>query len=131
MDRDKMEVKMSIDIRIEAKKNKVGNKSYYCWDGDVFLVAKKVDKWQDVIFGYYKDKEDLGWNLGIKRNKEKRGRSSFYYQVVSPPLAKMLLTAIKKETNKQSYKAAIDIMIGNLGRSDKDDNIMNNINELL
>ena len=126
-----MEVKMSIDIRIEAKKNKVGNKSYYCWGGDVFLVAKKVDKWQDVIFGYYKDKEDLGWNLGIKRNKEKRGRSSFYYQVVSPPLAKMLLTAIKKETNKQSYKAAIDIMIGNLGRSDKDDNIMNNINKLL
>ncbi len=110
---------MSIDIRIETKKNKVGNKSYYCWDGDVILIARKVDGWQDVIFGYYRDKEDLGWNLGIKRNKEKRGRSSFYYQVVSPPLATMLLTAIKKEISNSKQKADIDKMIDKLGRIDR------------
>jgi len=108
---------MSIDIRIEEKKNKVGNKSYYCWGEDVTLIAKEVDGWQDVIFGYYRDKkEDLGWNLGIKRNKEKCGRSSFYYQVVSQPLAKMLLTAIKKEIRNSKQKANIGKLIDKLGK---------------
>jgi hypothetical protein len=88
-------------------KNTPGNKSCYCWDGDVLVLKSKVGKWQDVIFGYYNDGQTDAWCVGVKRNGETNGRSAFFYQILVDDLADIFLSQMISDVSLTADKAIL------------------------
>lgn len=99
-----------IKIVMKDKANDRGNKSCYCWEGDVYHIAT-VDGWQEVIYGKYKyEDEEPELSLGIKRNGEDTGRSARFYQVVKSPLSFAILSCIEQElTDSEHLKKIAEI----------------------